>query len=65
MKPAYEGRFFWCFKETIKPEVCIKSIILSEKSLILQFVGKRLHSVFYWTIIGWYKAFSNNNLEKV
>ena len=52
------------YKETIKPEFLIKSIILSEKSLILQFVGKRLHFVFYWIIIGWYKAFCNNkNLE--
>ena len=53
-----------CFKETIKPEFLFKSIILREKFLISTSTGKRLHSVFYWTIIGWYKFFCNNkNLE--
>ena len=55
---------FLCFKETMKLEVLIKSIFLREKSLISQPIGKRLHSIFYWTIIGWYKAFCNN-IEKV
>ena len=56
--------FFCCFKEIIKPEFLIKTIILREKSLISESTGKRLHSSFYWTIIGWYKAFCNN-IEKV
>ena len=55
---------FWCFKETTIPEFLIKSIILREKFSISQILGKRLHSGFYWTIIGWYKAFCNN-IEKV
>ena len=58
------GQVFWCFKEMMKPEFLFKSIILREKSLISESFGKRLHSVFYWTIIGWYKAFCNN-IEKV
>ena len=55
---------FLCFKEIIKQEFLIKTIIFREKFSISQSVGKRLHSVFYWTIIGWYKAFCNN-IEKV
>jgi len=43
-----------------KDKESFKSIILREKSLISESTGKRLHSVFYWTIIGWYKAFCNN-----
>ena len=39
-----------------------KNTILREKSLISQILGKRLHSVFYWTIIGWYKAFCSNKM---
>ncbi|WP_219350208.1 hypothetical protein, partial [Streptococcus pneumoniae] len=30
--------------------------------LISQSIGKSLHSVFYWTIIGWYKAFCSNKM---
>ncbi|MDS5361345.1 hypothetical protein RLC28_01390, partial [Streptococcus pneumoniae] len=30
--------------------------------LISQSIGKRLHFVFYWTIIGWYKAFCSNKM---
>jgi len=56
------GQVFWCFKETMKPEFLIKSIFLREKSLISESIGKRLHSSFYWTIIGWYKAFCNNKI---
>ena len=25
-------------------------------------LGKRLHSIFYWIIIGWYKAFCSNKM---
>ena len=58
------GQVFLHFKENIKPEFLIKTIILRVKFLISESFGKRLHSIFYWTIIGWYKAFCNN-IEKV
>ncbi len=61
MEPAHWVGFFY-FKETTKPEFWIKTIILGEKSIISQSTGKRLHSSFYWTIIGWYKAFCNNKM---
>ena len=41
-----------------------KNTTLIEKFSISQILSKRLHSSFYWTIIGWYKSFCNN-IEKV
>ena len=61
MKPAHWVGFLG-FKETIKPEYGIKTIILREKSLISESISKRLHSGFYWTIIGWYEAFCSNKM---
>ena len=56
------GWVFWCFKGTIKLEFWVKHTILREKYLISQSTGKRLHSIFYWTIIGWYKTFCSNKM---
>ena len=41
-----------------------KNTTLIEKFSISQILSKRLHSSFYWIIIGWYKALCNN-IEKV
>ena len=41
-----------------------KNTTLREEISISQILGKCLHSSFYWTIIGWYRAFCNN-IEKV
>ena len=55
-----------CFEQpTASSLVCslifieYKNTALREKFSISQILGKRLHSSFYWTIIGWYKAFCN------
>ena len=42
-----------------------KNTTLREKNSISESTGKRLHSGFYWTIIGWYKAFCSNKMQKV
>ena len=39
-----------------------KNTILREKFSISQTLGKRLHYIFYWTIIGWCIAFCSNKM---